>query len=146
MNITNRKSRIDRCISITFDVIVQTLIVMLGVGVIIWSYRDPDMPKLLLLVQMLLGPWQMLSCLLSIITRRPLLKLKAIHFVSSLLYLLVLYAIIADWILPDLREKQIHLLAIIPAWLLGAFYYTLTWKWVLTPRKKSSSFLPNLSF
>lgn len=118
------------------DLSIQTLIMLFALGLLIISVGGNEGIEVLLYAQLFLGPWQLLSSLVSIIARSPFYVNKRIHFFASILYLIFLYA----------YGMQSIMLLIIPSWTLGLLYYVLTWKWILIQTKKRGSFLPNLSF
>lgn len=128
-----------------FDLIGQSLILLFTAGHIIYFYSDPQWPVYILLGQLLLGPWQLISSAVSVISKTPFSRQKRLHLKLSLVYLFLLFAFVfsncCTW-----PAFAIKLFATIPAWSLGLYYYTLTWKWVLPRRRNRGKFLPNLSF
>ncbi len=125
------------------DVIVQTLIILLGLVVVIMSFvlQESDWMFSILYAQLLLGPWQMLSSIVSVIVKAPLYKAKQYHLILSSIYLVVLMIIGIS--LPMLAS--IAFLLILP-WALAIYYYVLSWKTIFPSTKRNGSFLPNLSF
>ena len=126
------------------DFIIQTLAMLIGLSVFGYSIYDPRSLGLIFFVQMFLGPWQLMSSLVSVITKTPCWKLKVIHLLISIIYLLSIYLLVKSdiWHVDSSNE----LLLIIPAWLLAAFCYMSVWKEIFYKRKRKGSFLPNLSF
>lgn len=130
------------------DLIIQTLIFIFGITVLIWFSDEAAWPvNALLIVQMVLGPWQMLSSFASVVLQAGFHKVKRIHLGVSIIYLAVLYVYFYKSP-PFFNHAGIvaKLLLTVPAWTLAFFYYIVTWKWVLRGRKKRGSFLPHLSF
>jgi len=88
--------------------------------------------------QMYLGPWQMLSCIISILTKDKLYTEKKKHFRISIVYLALLAA--GFWLASEgyfpYEEKPKMLIAIlvltVPAWTLATYYYLITWRIVFT--------------
>jgi hypothetical protein len=135
------------------DLVGQSIFMMAGlVGVCMVSGLHDSSLFILLYAQMLLGPWQMLSGLISILIKSTGYRQKRIHFVVSIIYLAVLG--LGIWsgeqgYLPlnrNLLETLAMLGLTIPAWILGTYYYVLTWRTVFPGYKKTSSFLPHINF
>ena|SRR5689334_7136940 len=123
---------------------IQTLIfgftgVLLGA-----SFNEPGWPMAVLYGQLLMGPWQFFSSLISVASRAEFYKAKRIHLWTSIACLLML------WVGSNLEHSTLETLAsfflIVPAWILAFHYYAITIKWTFYPRKASSGFLRNLSF
>jgi hypothetical protein len=129
------------------DFTVQTAILLLTILLLAVSYGELDWPIGILVAQLALGSCQYLSSVISVLVDAPFLKQKKIHLVVSTVYLLLLYVgaqerfhginFPAEVILPALT---------IPAWILGIYYYIITWRWTFPKTKRRGSFLPNLSF
>lgn len=127
-----------------FDLIGQSLILLaFSAGMFGTGQNDQDTLMLVFFAQMVLGPWQMLSSLISLLAEAPFHKLKLIHFLTSLVYLLVL-ALFAT----QARGGGLALtfFAIAPAWTLAIFYYYITCRWAFMRQRKSGKFLPNVFF
>jgi hypothetical protein len=129
------------------DVATQTIIFATGIIILFFSWGDADWPMDILLAQLMLGPWQMISSIVSVIGKTPFYRKKRIHLLLAAIYLIVLYAYIAldSGIIPH-SETVSRLMFIVPAWALATFYYALTWKWVFLRKKSVGNFLPHLSF
>lgn len=97
----------------------------------------------ILLGQFLLGVWQMLSSVVSVLGNAPLRKKKAIHLVCSFSYLSLLAIIYTNnwWS----NTPTAFVLMMVPAWILAIYYFTVTWTWAFA-EKSRSKFLPNISF
>jgi hypothetical protein len=127
------------------DLIVQTLIFLVIAWNLIFSYSVTDWPMAVLLPQMLLGSWQLLSAFFSVVAKTPLFKLKLRHLCLSIVYLGLLAASCTSGHLA-LTDITNEFLFMVPAWALGLYYYFLTWKWAVSSQRRHSSFLPHLNF
>jgi hypothetical protein len=137
------------------DFVGQTIFMMgalLSLVIAASGVRYDEWLVILLWAQMYLGPWQMLSCLVSILIKSTGHVQKRVHFVVSILYLTLLT--LGVWsgmqgVLP-FEDKTLRIAGIlaltIPSWILGTYYYVLTWRIVFPSRKKHSSFLPHINF
>jgi hypothetical protein len=126
------------------DLTVQSLIVLISAAVVINQITtSPDVLLTILIAQLFIGPWQMLSALISVLTNAPLQRLKVRYFVLAIGYLATLVLVVngADF----LPKGLIAAMTIIPAWTFAAYYYYLTWRWVLM-RSPSGTFLPHTFF
>ena len=137
------------------DFIGQTIFMtglLLGLGIAASGVKYDVWLMILLWAQMYLGPWQMLSCLVSILIKGKGHAQKRIHFVISILYLTILALGLwggSQGALPfsDETLRIAGILALtIPSWILGTYYYMLTWRIVFPNYKKHSSFLPHTNF
>jgi hypothetical protein len=93
--------------------------------------------------QLLLGTWQMLSSIVSVISNAPFRKKKIIHLVSSAAYLALLFFIYSNKFFATVPMAIVVMM--VPAWILALYYFSITWTWALASSKKSK-FLPNISF
>lgn len=131
------------------DLIVQTLCIGLAVLLLLTALMghdpaDTDWAMSVLYAQMILGPWQMLSSGISIFTWAPLRRMKIIHFVIAVGYILSLMLLSS---LEAVRsETFLNWFITIPAWILALYYYFLTWCWVTRANTRHGSFLPHLGF
>ena len=130
------------------DFTIQTLIILFGIGILVATWGEPNWPIQLLLAQMFLGPWQVLSSIVGVLGRGAAHKLKRTHLVTSALYFLVI--IMASWIGSMLnyewREIIIAVYLILPPWILALYYYSITWRITFPSQRKDSSFLPHINF
>jgi hypothetical protein len=116
-------------------------------GLFIWALyilsrfllTDSD-PFAILIVQFFLGCWQMFSAFISILTRRPLMKLRIIHFCSALVYLTLLFLIVKE------NTSYYALFLFGPSWSLATLYLYISAGSVFKTRTKQSAFLPHSSF
>ncbi|MBL0745026.1 hypothetical protein [Chryseolinea lacunae] len=119
------------------DLAIQTLLFLAAAGVVITHFGAPDWEMGILLVQILLGPWQLLGSLAAVLLRTRQHELKVPHLAISWIYIFVLLVVS--------RDHVSVMLVTVPAWLLAAYYYVVTWK-VALHRKHDGKFLPHLSF
>ena len=122
----------------------QTIIFTFGIVslLISWAQLSPG----ILYAQLLLGVWQMISSIVSVITKAPLYRKKRLHLLLAAFYLMALYAY--GQISPGMPHAQFFFgfIFTVPAWALAIFYYIITCQWVFARKKKRGNFLPNLSF
>jgi hypothetical protein len=88
-----------------------------------------------------LGPWQMVSSLISTIARGLYLRWRVIHLVSSTVYILVVS--IAAGFGPSAPADILAMAAVVLGFgiplVLGIFYYYITWKAFLRSRVKTTT-------
>ncbi len=124
------------------DFLIQTTLIALTLVFLALTFRENGWASGLLGMQLLVGAYQVLSSITSVILKTPQYKLKGVHLGISFLYLIVLFAI------GDLNPgREITLfLFIAPAWLLAIYYYALTCLSLFRRPKSGGRFLPHLSF
>jgi hypothetical protein len=123
------------------DLAIQTLLFVFAIGLLILSFGEgTDWYFAVLYAQILLGPWQLLGSLTSILLRTRHFKLKIIHQVLSWVVLFWLY--IAG--INSEGMPHVVLLIVVP-WMLAFYYYVITWSEVIGKRAQGK-FLPHLSF
>lgn len=129
------------------DFAIQSIIIVFGILILIFSWEEPDWPLAVLYAQIMLGPWQMTSSIISIVAQAPLYRQKRFHLFIAILYLIGLYVYTdTDSTVIPHSETIFSIIFTVPAWALGIFYYSLTCRWVFAGRRKKGNFLPNLSF
>jgi hypothetical protein len=93
---------------------------------------------------LLLGPYQMASCFISVIAGANWRKKRILHFVVSVLFLLILGLITYP---SSLQNENLRMcVMIIPSLALGAYYYWISLKSAFMPRPDNNRFLRHLSF
>jgi hypothetical protein len=97
----------------------------------------------ILLGQFIFGVWQMLSSVISVSTNTPFRKMKIIHLTVSTGYVGILLVLYSNSIFATNSIALIIAMAL--AWVIGFFYYGLTYAWANADSKRSK-FLPNISF
>lgn len=124
-----------------FDLIGQTLIILVfGTMAVCLAIQNEAPMYAILYGALFLGPWQMFSCFIALVTRMPFFRPRLIHFVTAAIFLLLMVP------LAQYSSASISVGAIIvdvPA-ILAWFYYYITWRWVLIPKRKTGKFLPNV--
>lgn len=131
------------------DLVVQTLCIVLAASLLFSAFmgRHPDdagWGMSILYAQMVIGPWQMISSGISIVTRAALWRMKIIHFAIALTYILsLIYLFSSD---PIGQEIFMNWFLTVPAWILAFYYYFLTWVWVIRANTRQGGFLPHLGF
>jgi CDP-diglyceride synthetase len=113
------------------DITIQTIILFLTATMMtMYSWSG------LMYGQLFIGIWQMISSVVSVSAGTPNKNLRRIHLLLATIYLILLAI--------GFRNHEFILLTV-PPWMLAFFYYTITWKWVLSDQKKGK-FLRNISF
>ena len=95
----------------------------------------------ILFVQLALGVYQMSASLWSIAFHRPRTRGMRAHFILSTIYLISLATLGAV----EVEKNVLRLYLILPSWMLGIYYYYLSWN-IRVGNNKRSKFLPNLGF
>ncbi|HEY8936691.1 MAG TPA: hypothetical protein VIM65_15790 [Cyclobacteriaceae bacterium] len=127
-----------------FDFLVQTMLILLGLILGLTSSVNKEFFGMILLIQLLLGPWQIISALFYIGLKTSFKKGRQWHLIISSFYLIIIYALANYFKRPDPLMIKIAL-TIIP-WSLALLYYYITWRTTFPKQEKSSSFLPHLNF
>jgi hypothetical protein len=124
------------------DFSVQSILFVAVLVVLIANIGGSDAVRVVLWMQLLVGPWQLLSSVISVGMRSRLYKLKTIHLIISALYLAVLF------ILPFRRftESTSMIILMVPAWTLAVYHYLLTTLATFQRPVRQSGFLPHTSF
>lgn len=130
------------------DLVVQSLCIGVAsfvvVAVIIGSRsREGDWPLVILSIQLILGPWQLIGSLIAVFRGTRSQKLKSIHLIASLLYLAILIPLFQ---LGFVSKSTALPFITVPAWILAFGYYTITWREVLKKSERGKGFLPHLGF
>ena len=124
------------------DFSVQSLMFVAVLVILLGQIGGSDAILLVLWMQLLVGPWQVISSLISIGLRRRMYRLKAAHLVASAIYLTGLLTSP----LRQLGESETLIILMVPAWTLAVFYYVLTILATFQRPARQSSFLPHTSF
>ena len=124
------------------DFTVQSILFVAALVVVVGNIGGSDAVRVVLWTQLLIGPWQVLSSLISVGIRTRMFKLKVIHLVVSAIYLSVLF------IMPFRKFSEVTTLIIfmVPAWALAIYYYILTCGDTFQGSTRQSGFLPHTSF
>ncbi len=129
------------------DFIIQSLILLFGfVFAIACSFNESNLLISIWMVQLFLGPWQFTSSLISVVSHVPNFKPKLIHLISSSVYLLSLAILLQGKMTFGLPQIVFKFYTVIPAWVLGIYYYIITWRWTLSKRTNGGKFLPHINF
>jgi hypothetical protein len=124
------------------DFSAQTILIGTTLVILITTLGQSDWPLAILGMQLLIGPWQVLSAIFLIIANTRFKKPRVIYLLTSAIYLAVLPAITTLKI--DREFALVFFIA--PAWSLAIFYYTLTYFTLFKKPSRNGSFLPHLSF
>lgn len=131
------------------DLLVQSVILILAIVLTSLGIGKDDFWIALLFFQFLIGAWQLLSSVVSVLKHRSGSP-KKFHFTLSLIYLAILFVttailrmVAADNSLPEWLWRT-YLIG--PPWILAIYHYMLTWRMMFSRYKKSSNFLPHINF
>ena len=97
----------------------------------------------LLLGQAVLGGWQVLSCIISVVFFQEFRKAKLWHLSISCVVVITFY--LSDGHPSLLNDFVFLLLVMLPSWGLAIYYFVITWRWHSATGNRSK-FLPNISF
>jgi hypothetical protein len=122
-----------------FDFAMQTLIMAVGLASAITAIFHRETAVFILIVQVVLGVWQMTGCLLSLIFRGSLFRKKLIHFITASVYL-------GTFSIIEMNPAYVIWYLTLPAWALGIYYYIISYKGTIGVNRDRGGFLPNLSF
>jgi hypothetical protein len=122
------------------DVAVQTVGFILATAIPFIGEDGGSRIGLLMILQLCLGGWQLLSCVISVLTTRTFRTAKLIGLAALFLYLGILRTF------SPVSEVLLAILWTVPAWSLAIIYYVITWKWVLAGTGRRGSFLPHINF
>jgi hypothetical protein len=124
------------------DFIGQTLVMIAGLIVAVITMVDSQNLIFLLVVQLVLAGWQLISCGVSLIFKGPLFKKKLVHFVVAIGYLITL-TLSGNL---NVAGNMFNWYFTVPVCALAIYYYLLSYKSAFVIRRDRGSFLPNLSF
>lgn len=130
------------------DFVYQSLIFLLVlVGFLITMIEDGNPAGgglAALYAAILLGPWQVVSSLLSVVFRSPLHKRKRLHLLGSVGYFVMAAIVLASDLAAFADWLAVGLLYIPPV-VLAIYYYILTWRWTFRSSGEGK-FLPHINY
>lgn len=120
------------------DLTGQTLFILLGIWCLVYHWGATGWPFQLLIVQLLLGPWQMVSCLAGLFSEDSNTKLQWTQLALVVVYFVVLAAAIciAPWIRNGYSDAMAAVYMVVIPWILAIYYYKVTWRLVFPDAKK----------
>jgi len=121
---------------------IQTLIFGFAVVLLITSLGESGWLLSILYAQLLMGPWQFFSSLISVVARAEFHEAKRIHLVISIVYLVLLWGVIN---VGSTSEQWVRVFWTVPAWTLAIYYYFITCQWTFQTKPRGS-FLRHLNF
>jgi hypothetical protein len=127
-----------------FDFAIQTLLMLIAVTLLASTFHESDCPLNILIVQLFLGPWQLLSSLFSVLAKSRLYMRKRAHLLLSLAYLVIIW--MANDYTDPFPKWVLNFALIVPAWCLALYYYYLSYHAAFDEGRKGSSFLRHISF
>lgn len=119
------------------DFFIQTLLFLCGLACVIAGLVDQSWYMSVLLPQFFLGAWQIMSNLLRLPSNDQYRRMRVVHLVVALIYLVMLIAG------PGLSN---HLFLTAPAWVLAIAYYTLTCGITFRANRSQGNFLSHINF
>jgi len=124
------------------DFSVQSILFVAVLVILLFNLGGSDTLLLVLSMQLVIGPWQLLSSLISVGLRAGKYKLKVIHLIISGVYLASLFL----WPFGEFPKTTMKFIFMVPAWSLAVYYYILTILSTFKTSARQSSFLPHTSF
>lgn len=130
------------------DWLVQTVILIAGVIALVLAWHQPAGPlTCLLITQLVIGLWQMVSSAISFVKKSNLWRYKRIHLLLASCYLITVYVFSQSTISFFYNTRLIWTLFLtVPSMSLALYYYFITWKSTFISMTKRGSFLPNINF
>lgn len=123
------------------DFFAQSVMFVAVLVIIVAKLGENPAPSMLS-IQLIVGTWQLLSSLISVVLRTRMYKLKTIHLVISGIYVSILFIIP----FPELSRTVSLIILMVPAWILAVYYYAITCFATFQHKGRQSSFLPHTSF
>lgn len=124
------------------DFSAQTIFFGTTIIIFIATLGQSDWPLAILGMQLILGPWQVLSALFMTISNARFKRPRVIYLLISAVYLAMLPVITMF----QIDQALMVLSFMAPAWSLAILYYTLTYITLFKKPSRNGSFLPHLSF
>lgn len=122
------------------DLVTQTILLALAIPFGIAGLLAGNAGGFLL-IQLVVGLWQMISCFLSLLVYAPRSNRRRYWHMAISLIVIVLLIVVAP-----LNAGAMTVLLFGPPWILAIFYYSITWRMVFPKTKSQSKFLPHISF
>jgi uncharacterized membrane protein len=116
--------------------VFQAMLITVAAGLLIFSRQGTPWVASILIVQAILGVWQLVSSIYAVFFRSSFHIIKRYHLLLALLYFIFLAGI---------HDFSIGLLTG-PPWILAVFYFYITCKETFVRHRKKGSFLPHVSF
>jgi hypothetical protein len=123
---------------------VQATLLLFGLGVLLFLSTEANWPFQLLWVQMILGPWQLISAIILCIATAQFRTQRLIYLFVSIAWLILLSQGSKLNFESASYLKIIGLIAV--PWIFAAYYFNLTRLSVFPRQRKRGNFLPHLSF
>lgn len=130
------------------DFIVQTVFILLALLCVIFFLIVPSSVTIILIIQLLLGVWQLIGCSLSIIKKSNGYEAKKKYVLIASVYMATIFLSFSVY-----NENYLSWLnvaypiwIVLPAWALAFYYYFITYKITFISRRNTNRFLPHLSF
>lgn len=123
------------------DFFVQSLMFVAVLVITVASIND-NVARSLVSMQLIVGSWQFVSSLTSVVLKFRLYKLKIMHLVLCGIYLSILFIVP----FPELSIPTSLIILMVPAWALAVCYYAITCLATFQHHGRQSSFLPHTSF
>jgi hypothetical protein len=118
------------------DFMAQTLFILFGIWLLIYGW---NIPYPVVLAQLLLGPWQVISCFIGLASSDKARKQRYIYFIVTTVYLIVLGAAVFIQLVTSygVSDFVIRFYLTLPPWILAFYYYLITWRIAFPADKKS---------
>lgn len=122
------------------DLGIQSALIAWGVF-LVTSDPWPKQLAEILIIQLILGVYQLTASCWVLKRQRQKSHGKKIHMFLSIAYLISLPLVSMS----DIGEEGLRLYLLLPSWMLAVYYYYLSWR-IRFGNTKRSKFLPNLGF
>jgi hypothetical protein len=137
------------------ELTVQTLFAI-ALVIVLSRIAHGEEIALLLALQFIVGIWQMLVSVISVLRtgsespRRKHLEYSTIY-ITVLILSMMAFSSVVNMI--SINDEYLDILGRVglgfllgPPWILAIYHYTISWKLAFNRHKKSSSFLPHINF
>lgn len=124
-----------------FDFVIQSIVFITAISITAYSIFHNDMLSILALVQLFLGGWQLLSWFISIIGIGKAKTSIRTGYTSYTLSVVVYFIICFAGSQMDVDGQIVMIYLFGPPWIIGTYYYYLTYQMIQTKRNEQHSFL-----
>ncbi len=123
---------------------VQAILLLFGLGVLLFLSTEANWPFQLMWIQIVLGPWQLISAIICSIATAQFRTHRLIYLFVSIVWLIILSQG-SRFNFESVPYLKVLGLIVVP-WILASYYFNLTRLSVFPRQPKRGNFLPHLSF
>ncbi len=128
------------------DFVFQTILFGIALLLILFSTLFKGLFMWVMLIQLILGPWQLGSSVYGVSLKKKALKQKQIHLALAFTYLVGLFIGMYLRIAETWEVVPILLSVVVLPWMLAIYYYIITWRNTFPATTSGTKFLPHVSF